>query len=106
MRISTSSKDYATIRTHIKNFSPGTSDSEGQDFENAIAMANIMNAKLKTIDIFLLLATGHESQMDQSMIDQLRLYQSIFGEEMWSNSVTEVGNVSGCCLQCTNTVIL
>ena len=78
----------------MNNMSPGTSDGEGRDYENAIAMANIMNTKFKTIDIFLLLANGQVTRFDQSMIDLLRLYQSIFSEEMWMNSVTEVGNAS------------
>ena len=87
-------KKYTRKRTCMKNMSPGTKDGEGRDYENAIAMANIMNTKFKTIDIFLLLANGQVTKFDQSMIDLLRLYQSIFSEEMWMNSVTEVGNVS------------
>ena len=71
---------------------PGTSDGEGRDYKNAIDMANIMNKKFKTIDVFLLLANGQISRFDQSMIDLLLLYQSIFGDGMWSNSVTEVSN--------------
>ena len=78
-----------------QSISPGTSDGEGRDYENAITMANIMNTKFKTIDVFLLLANGKVTRFDQSMIDLLRLYQSIFTEGMWSNSVTEVSNVGG-----------
>ena len=45
-------------------------------------MANIMKNQIKSIDIFLLCFNGEKSRFDQSIIDLLKLYESIFSKQI------------------------
>ena len=68
----------------------GTSDSEGRDYEHALAMANILKDDIKSVDVFLLLFNGEQSRFQASILKLLKLYESIFSKEMWKNAITEV----------------
>lgn len=68
---------------------PGTSDSEGRDYEHAIAMAKKLKNDFKAIDLFLILFNGRRPRFDSSTIALLKLYVSIFTSEMWSRTITQ-----------------
>ena len=74
----------------LSNFSTGTSDSQGRDYQHALAMANILKDKVKSVDVFLLLFNGGNSRFQASIIKLLKLYESIFSKDMWKNAITEV----------------
>ena len=74
----------------LSKYSLGTSDSQGRDYQHALAMANILKNKVKSVDVFLLLFNGGNSRFQASIIKLLKLYESIFSREMWKNAITEV----------------
>ena len=74
----------------IPNSSSGTSDSQGRDYEHALAMANILKDQVKSVDVFLLLFNGGNSRFEASIIKLLKLYESLFSKDMWKNAITEV----------------
>ena len=80
----------ARILISVDFFSTGTSDSQGRDYEHALAMANILKDKVKSVDVFLLLFNGGNSRFQASIIKLLKLYESIFSKDMWKNAITEV----------------
>ena len=71
-------------------FNTGTSDTDGRDYEHAIAMANILKNEILSVDVFLLLFNGQIPRFQASLTQLLKLYESIFSRDMWKNSVTEV----------------
>ena len=82
--------NLARISISVDFFSTGTSDSQGRDYEHALAMANILKDKVKSVDVFLLLFNGGNSRFQASIIKLLKLYESIFSKDMWKNAITEV----------------
>ena len=67
---------------------PGTGDTEGRDCEHGIALAEGIK-RIGSIDAFMLLFKGTNARFTPSMTDQIKLYMSIFGREMWQNTITE-----------------
>ena len=58
-------------------YQTGTSDSQGRDYEHALAMANILKDKVKSIDVFLLLFNGGNSRFQASIIKLLKLLDKL-----------------------------
>ena len=67
---------------------PGTGDTEGRDCEHGIALTEEIK-QMGSIDAFVFLYKGISPRFTQSMEDQIKLYMSIFGQEIWQNTITE-----------------
>ena len=53
-------------------------------------MANILKDQVRSVDVFLLLFNGGNPRFQASIIQLLKLYESIFSKDMWKNAITEV----------------
>eukprot|EP00092_Neocalanus_flemingeri_P004401 GFUD01004734.1.p1 GENE.GFUD01004734.1~~GFUD01004734.1.p1 ORF type:complete len:1003 (-),score=126.99 GFUD01004734.1:84-3092(-) len=69
---------------------PGASDSEGQTYDQVLEMADIMKHNLTTIDVFVLVFNGMQPRFRASITKLLKLYESIFSEDLWKHSITEI----------------
>ena len=67
---------------------PGTSDTEGRDCEHGIALAEGIK-RIGSITAFMMLFSGETPRFTQSTQEQVKLYENIFGREMWRNTITE-----------------
>ena len=81
-------------RSVVKTFITGASDSEGRDYKHAIEMVNILKKDIKSVNVFLLLFNGQVHRFQSSLIQLLKLYESIFSRDMWKHSITEVGHAN------------
>ena len=66
---------------------PGTGNTDGRDCEHGIALAEKIK-RIGSVDAFILFK-GTNPRFTQPMEDQIKLLVSIFGEEMWQNTITE-----------------
>ena len=67
---------------------PGTGESAGSDCEQGIALTEEIK-QMGSIDAFIFLYKGTSSRFTLSMEEQIKLYMSIFGREIWQNTITE-----------------
>ena len=67
---------------------PGTSDTEGRDCEHGVALAEGIK-RIASITAFMMLFNGERPRFTQSTQEQVKLYENIFGREMWKNTITE-----------------
>jgi hypothetical protein len=67
---------------------PGTGDTEGRDCDHGIALAKGIK-EVGSIDAFMLLFKGTNPRFSLPMQEQIKLYQNIFGAEMFENVITE-----------------
>ena len=49
-----------------------------------------MKNDIKSVNVFLLLFSGQNPRFKASLIQLLKLYESIFSRDMWKHSITEV----------------
>ena len=68
----------------------GAADSLGRDYEHAIKMAKVLKSQLGSFDVILLMFKGTDRRFSAHTIALLRLYQDIFGKEMWKNVIVEM----------------
>ena len=69
---------------------PGAGDTEGRDYQHAIKMAQMLKENIKTIDVIIIMFKGTDRRFDTHTVTLLRLYEEIFGKEMWRNVVVEI----------------
>ena len=69
---------------------PGAGDTEGRDYQHAIKMAQMLKENIKTIDVIIIMFKGTDRRFDTHTVTLLRLYEEIFGKEMWRNVVVEM----------------
>jgi len=69
---------------------PGAADSKGRDYEHAIEMAKFLKEEMGSLDTILLMFKGEDRRFSAHTIALLRLYEEIFGKEMWNNVIVEM----------------
>ena len=69
---------------------PGAADSKGLDYEHATEMTNFLEEKMGSFNAILLMFNGEDRRFSTHTISLLRLYEAIFGKEMWKNVVEEI----------------
>jgi hypothetical protein len=67
---------------------PGASDTDCRDHEHMTALLEGVK-NVGSITAFVLLFNGARPRFAKGLQEQMKLYQTIFGPEMWSNVVTE-----------------
>jgi hypothetical protein len=68
----------------------GASDSEGRDYDHALDMAKVLRNDLKSVDVFLLMFNGQNLRFKSSIKKLLKLYVSIFSDDLWKHAITEI----------------
>ena len=53
-------------------------------------MANVLKTELKSVDVFLLMFNGQNPRFLASITKLLKLYESIFSEDIWKHAITEM----------------
>ena len=69
---------------------PGAGDSKGKDYQHAIEMVKMLEGTIKTINLFVIMLKGTDRRFDSHMLTVLRLYEEIFGKEMWRSLLVEI----------------
>jgi predicted GTPase len=69
---------------------PGAADTKGRDYEHAIKMAKFLKNEMGSFDAILLMLKGSDRRFSSHTIALLKLYQEIFGKEMWRNVIVEM----------------
>jgi hypothetical protein len=67
---------------------PGTGDDQGRDCEHGIALAKGVK-RIGKIDAFMVLLSGQKARFSEPLQEQMKMYQNIFGKEMWDNTIIE-----------------
>ena len=70
---------------------PGIGDTSGQgaDCENFIGVANATR-EIGSIDAFLLIIKGDTTRVTPKLVEQLRFFEELFGEQFWKSTIIEV----------------
>ena len=68
----------------------GTGDTTNKDCQKALEAVQFLKDQVLTVDVFVLMFKGTNIRFDDSMQRQLELFESVFGHEMWENTVTEI----------------
>ena len=67
---------------------PGTGDDQGRDCEHGIALAKGVK-RIGKIDAFMVLLNGQKARFSEPLQEQMKMYQNIFGKEIWDNTIIE-----------------
>ena len=68
---------------------PGIGDTSGNDCQNFIGVAQATR-DIGSIDAFLLTIKGDTTRFTPYLVEQLRFFDELFGEQFWSSTIIEI----------------